>query len=299
MYKFKSNYITLDHNIVNYSTINQYSNSIKVNPYKIESYHGHIELFPKTDSEPDLNTPPIVLKNETNISPDYLNKDLDYYTNDNEKTEVILKPYLRSIKVYFRAFGLKPHTRFFPFFENINISLYTRQEIEVLSNSNNDYKELHEHPDGWSKLLSNKNGELTGSFIIPNNSEFKFSAGKCEFLLISDPNGDETIATSLAKSTFNSSGKRDNLKTKYTSSLTLNRYSDAPSSITVDQAANAEFIDFIENKKLPTLALETNQQIMIPIEDEVTDKEFLSKSNIITLSSEKNTGKSRINNLNE
>lgn len=93
----------------------------------------------------------------------------------NRILDVALLPWIRSRKIYFKATGLKPNTKFTPFFDGTNVSTFCREETFVrwADRSEDDgrvYNRATTHPDGSSDLISDANGTIEGSFFIPNQS---------------------------------------------------------------------------------------------------------------------------------
>ena len=90
--------------------------------------------------------------------------------------DLALVPWMRSRKVYFHAKGLKPNTKFTPFFDGQNVSSWCREEASFVrwADRTDDignqyrYNDLSAHPDGASELTADENGEVIGSFFIPN-----------------------------------------------------------------------------------------------------------------------------------
>lgn len=90
--------------------------------------------------------------------------------------DLALIPWMRSRKVYFHAKGLKPNTKFTPFFDGQDVSDWCREETTFVRWSDrtddigNRYTNpsISSHPDGNSELISDENGEIIGSFFIPN-----------------------------------------------------------------------------------------------------------------------------------
>ena len=129
-------------------------------------------------------------------------------------------PYMRSRKVYFRAFGLKPSTQVFAFFDNKRVANWVRAEtFQRVANSDSDYGNEHaratEHPAGKSTLTTDAEGYVAGSFFIPSTSSERFRTGTREFKLldISAPNDDG--ATSIATAPFTSTGILETRQREY------------------------------------------------------------------------------------
>lgn len=94
----------------------------------------------------------------------------------NRIVDIAIIPWIRSRKVYFKAQGLTPNTKFTPFFDGQDVSEWCRQESSFVQWSDrsedvgNKYTQntINEHPAGTSSLISDTNGEVIGSFFIPN-----------------------------------------------------------------------------------------------------------------------------------
>lgn len=138
----------------------------------------------------------------------------------NEVVRVDLIPIMRSIKVFFRAVGLRPNTRHFPFFDDVRVDNWCREESysRVASNPTeygNRYNRATEHPEGSSNLFSDGQGTIEGSFFIPNTDSLKFRTGTRKFKLldISVNNEEETISSAFIN--FTSSGQLKTVQDTY------------------------------------------------------------------------------------
>lgn len=130
--------------------------------------------------------------------------------------EVILEkkfiPYMRSIKVYFKVRGLRPNTRHFAFFGGTLVSDWVRQETSFVNYSDTtaDYGSsltgATGHPDGSTNLVSNAQGEIIGSFVIPSTESLKFRCGDTVFKLLDISANDDDNSASSAYITFTSVG---------------------------------------------------------------------------------------------
>ncbi|MDB4343108.1 DUF4815 domain-containing protein [bacterium] len=94
--------------------------------------------------------------------------------------DLALIPWIRTRKVYFKAQGLKPGTKFTPFFDGKDVSAWCRPETTFVQWSDRVAAEAGDggeqysanstvgHPDTSAALVSNADGEIIGSFWIPN-----------------------------------------------------------------------------------------------------------------------------------
>lgn len=134
-------------------------------------------------------------------------------------------PFMRSRKIYFRAWGLKPNQRMFPFFDNVNVSSWVKQETFSRHSGNEDdygtrYNNATQHPDTpSSEFITGADGSLSGSFFIPSTASRKFRTGTREFKWLDISVADDDGATSLVRANFTSTGileirQRDVLATR-------------------------------------------------------------------------------------
>jgi len=89
--------------------------------------------------------------------------------------DLALIPWMRSRKIYFKAQGLKPNTKFTPFFDGKDVSAWCKEEAFVQFSDRTDdngnlftQNTLTGHPDTATDLISDANGNIEGSFFIPN-----------------------------------------------------------------------------------------------------------------------------------
>ncbi|MBM38637.1 MAG: hypothetical protein CMO97_06145 [Woeseia sp.] len=116
-------------------------------------------------------------------------------------------PFIRSRKVFFKAEGLRPNTRYFPFFDGKAVDNFVRtetfQRASTASSGNlaygNKFRNSSEHPQTKSTLTSDTSGEIAGSFFIPSSTTNRFRAGTREFKLldVSVDNGSELSSASV------------------------------------------------------------------------------------------------------
>ena len=126
--------------------------------------------------------------------------------------DVQLIPFMRSRKVFFRAQGLRPRTRYFPYLGKRAIDDFTKNEstYQTFATRTDDNSNLFlnatAHPDGAANLTSDSAGQLIGSFIVPNTASNKFRSGLQEFKLLDVSGGDDNGAISQARAAYRSQG---------------------------------------------------------------------------------------------
>jgi len=121
-------------------------------------------------------------------------------------------PFMRTRKIFFKAQGLKPNTRHFPFFANKDVSSWVKQETfrrisTVDSDYSTGYNNITQHPNTpTTTLLTDVNGRLEGSFFLPATNDIKFNAGDRSFTLIDITKNKEEDCTSIATSKYYAQG---------------------------------------------------------------------------------------------
>ena len=224
------------------SLINQNlaTETMNVNPYSVITNNGHTDLSPASDTWVEIEYAPDNIVDGGTITRNVgsrtttralgnwqaswfgrpAGRSVNVITGSRVIREFVgervldiqIIPFMRSVKVNFRAQGLRPKTRFFPFFGGVEISDYAKQldSFERFSLQSDDYGNIYtdatSHPDGSTNLVSNDFGELNGNFIIPSNSSLKYRTGTETFKLLDISVDNENAALSKAKASFTSSG---------------------------------------------------------------------------------------------
>ncbi len=98
-------------------------------------------------------------------------------------------PYMRTRDVEFKAVGLKPLTKVYAFFDNVNVGLYCRQTGKAYG----------------ADMITDVDGNISGTFNIPNNDAVRFRTGSKQFTLID--NAQNIKETSLAYGDANYTAK--------------------------------------------------------------------------------------------
>ena len=136
-------------------------------------------------------------------------------------------PFMRARKVFFKVQGLRPNTVVFPFLDGNNISNFTRSEtFQFYSDTNTDFgntlKNTTAHPDGSTSLITDNNGDVSGSFIVPNNDTLKIRVGTKEFKIMDISANNEKDAGCIAKAPYSATGFLDTKQATYSSTRQLN-----------------------------------------------------------------------------
>ena len=120
-------------------------------------------------------------------------------------------PFMRPRLVFFRAEGLRPKTRYFPFFDGVKVDDYVNTtgsftNVAGQTYTGNQYRGTTTHPSGSTTIVTDTSGKVEGSFLLPNNDSLRFRAGDREFKLLDISVDDQTSATSRASAIFTSRG---------------------------------------------------------------------------------------------
>jgi len=136
-------------------------------------------------------------------------------------------PFMRARKVGFKVQGLRPNTRVFLLMDGTNISDYARSETFTRYGTNpvdegNTLFGLTSHPDGTNTLTTDGNGEISGSFIVPNNDGLRFRVGDRQIKFLDISVDKEENAGCIARGAYSAKGFLDTKQATYTSTRQLN-----------------------------------------------------------------------------
>lgn len=136
-------------------------------------------------------------------------------------------PFIRSRDISFKATGLKPGTQHYIFFDSDDVTRYcapTGGQFLRYSETNNvntfngqgapDTRNNYTGPisassfNAYSAPLSSTltQGDLTGTFRIPNNRLLRFKTGIRDFKITSSPNNNDNEADSIAQCQYHANG---------------------------------------------------------------------------------------------
>ena len=107
-------------------------------------------------------------------------------------TDVTLNPYMRSRQIAFVATGLRPNTRFWPYFANTLVSdhcapgvinsLYYNEATGLISvTSGKEDQVVTKNGNLGAPLITDSEGNVSGIFVIPNDT---FRVGDRQFVLV-------------------------------------------------------------------------------------------------------------------
>ena len=232
------------------------SKAIKVNPFAVTIYSGTITLSPSTDEWRDVERlPDKVVQGGTTIS----RKPANLYDNhvfdwcgtttdqalervvtdeailslvEDRVIESVLAHFMRARKVFFKATGLRPNTRVFTFLDGNNITNLTNGTgghsgfqfySDDATDTGNTLKNITVHPDGASTLVTDADGFISGSFIVPNSDALKIRTGTRQFKILDISVDNEQNAASISSAPYTASGFIDTKQAEYKSSRLIYR----------------------------------------------------------------------------
>lgn len=232
------------------------SKAIKINPFAVTIYTGTISLSPSTDEWRDVERlPDKVVQGGTTIS----QKPANLYDNhvydwcgtttdqalervvtdeailslvEDRVIESVLSHFMRARKVYFKATGLRPNTRVFTFLDGNNISNLTNgagghTAFQFYSGTDSDFgntlKNITTHPDGASTLVTDGDGFISGSFIVPNSDTTRIRTGTRQFKILDISVDNEKNAAAISSAPYTASGFLDTKQAEYKSSRLIYR----------------------------------------------------------------------------
>ena len=193
--------------------------------FDFEPEIGRIGMFnPRGFARGRQNTITTTTTTTSNQSRSGLRTDLAFDTvrrSDGQRVvEVNFVPFIRSRKISFKAQLLKPNTRFYAFFDNIDVSNFVREEsfAQFSSTSSVDtFEGVTAHPSGAGNLVSDSAGIIEGSFIIPRNDALKFQTGVREFRLSDDSSNNQNNESSYAEAQYHAQGLQEAVESRVVS----------------------------------------------------------------------------------
>ena len=246
----KGDNVYIAHDEEEYISQTTASQAIKINPFAVTIYQGTIDLSPASDEWRDIDrVADKIIQGGTLISavkPHYFNDHIANWCGNTEKDAVnrvvtdesILEliedrvleftsiPFMRARKVFFKAEGLRPNSRVFPFLDGNNISDFTNggdghSHFQFYTQSDSDFgntlKNITQHPDGSTTLETDGDGRVSGSFIVPNYDSLRIGTGTRQFKLLDISVDNEQDAATVSSAPYTASGFLDTKQATYRS----------------------------------------------------------------------------------
>ena len=194
--------------------------TMNVNPFAVITQQGHLTLSPASDEWVETRRLPDIMQTTVRRSTTVVGTVLTgrgdrVFERETTRTiqefvgeqvvDVEIIPFMRSRKINFKVEGLRPNTHMFAFFGNQDVSSWVRQEPSFTKFSEDpteygsEYANATQHPFGGpTDLITDAEGQLSGSFFLPNTPTLSFRTGRQEFKLldVSLNNDEDAIASS-------------------------------------------------------------------------------------------------------
>ncbi len=109
---------------------------------------------------------------------------------DDRIVETSVIPYMRSRVIEFSVENMKPNTRVYPFFDNVDVTIYTAPT----GGANGD------------PLVTDNSGRVSGTFNLPNNDVHRFLTGSKTFKLTDSSTNTPALTSTIAESNYHAQG---------------------------------------------------------------------------------------------
>lgn len=168
-------------------------------------------------------------------------------TNMGDKVvEVNFVPFIRSRKIYFKASRMKPNTKVYAFFDGAPMNDYVTSDTYVDYSARTDsgnYLNATGHPEGSSTLITDLNGDLQGSFVIPNTDILKFKTGSRIFRLTNSVTNSVKNTETSAESVYFAQGIMNTIENHVVSTRVpqISRSAVNDHRITISTESNTTF----------------------------------------------------------
>ena len=200
--KLTQDFVTLNYSDDSYIVQTLASETENINPFEVITFVGSLKLEPSADVWETRQTTTRRVRGLRQTGRTRINT---------AQGTVRIDPRIRSRLVRFKAEALKPSTKHFMFFDGTEISAYAKEEATFTPFSRQGAEQYinnrsTSHPAGTQPLISDANGEITGSFLVPNNNSLRFNRGSREVKLLDISTNDDAKASSSAFATYRGRG---------------------------------------------------------------------------------------------
>ena len=145
-------------------------------------------------------------------------------TTGNLVKDVNIQPFMRSRLINFVGHALKPNSKLYVYFDNVDVSSYITPTNSLFANTGIE----------GSLLSSNSDGDVYGQFRLPNDSSLKFRTGTKLFRLTDNPTNSKIFGTTVtsAEAFYTAEG----LITGMQNTIVSTRYPDFQTQQVVENA---------------------------------------------------------------
>ena len=150
--------------------------------------------------------------------------DTRHESKGSKVVETQILPFIRPRIIHFKAEQLKPNTKFYPFFDGIDVSAYCKSSTADRSTTGyrdwlyrSDVRSIYQYNrsslTGTSPLITDSSGKVFGTFLIPNSVRgLRFKAGTRQFRLSDDISNNPDNELSYAEENYYAAGKVNHMQ---------------------------------------------------------------------------------------
>lgn len=119
-------------------------------------------------------------------------------------------PYMRAREVAFTGKGLMPFSRVYAFFDDVNVTAYCKQGTQAYG----------------APMFVDTNGNVSGTFAIPNTPSLRFRTGTKQFTLIDNANNVRETSLSYAGANYTAKGTLNLMSQTVVTTTTITQVSN-------------------------------------------------------------------------
>ena len=144
---------------------------------------------------------------ETSVVPETITTDIG-----DRVVEVNFAPFVRSRIINFKATRMKPNTTVYAFFDGVSVANFVREESSFTTFEDTDNgvvngsNTITAHPSGATALSTDAQGEVIGSFFVPNNPTTRFQTGTRIFKLTDNSTNNDALTSTSASEAYHAKG---------------------------------------------------------------------------------------------
>ena len=255
--------LTLPYTTSTFVNQNLATETMNINPFAVITQNGYTVLSPSSDEwiETRFETDVIVDGGTTRTIRGgnwpggtfvQVGSNVVRQLTSNAIVDIQVAPWMRSKKIQFKSIGLRSNTRYFPYFNNTDVSSWCREEstFTLFSSTDtdfgNEFSNATAHPDGSGNLITDAAGELIGSFFLPSTTSIRFRTGAAEFKLLDVSGNNDANAVSSTRAQYTASGVIQTRQRTFRSTRNIDIMMIAPVVQQSDPLAQSFFIDRVE-----------------------------------------------------
>ena len=124
-------------------------------------------------------------------------------------TDVTILPFIKAQTIHAQAYGLKPNTRHYPYFDGVDVSPFCQLVTKAVGEGTGEASEYSNTSNLGSPLFTDANGAITLAFNLPSDEQNQFTSGdRIPFTLTDSSTNSKELGqvTSSATAEFAGSG---------------------------------------------------------------------------------------------